>query len=243
MNEVTTVLSVVNRPEYLPSQIECIKNQSVTSDIFLIWRNLQKYNLDFSAIVYNNESPHFNSLYGRFYNSLHIQTPYIFICDDDLLPGRKYLERCIEFSKRNNNKVVISSFGVIFSQNLKGYKPSYRADQNVFLSQPTQVNMGGQGWFMKTELLFHFLHRPPLELNTGEDLHFSFCLYNNNIPIYVLDKDRKDKETWQDITLGTRGSDNKAQHKVNDEHFPLRDSLVKKYVELGWKFDKQSKLL
>lgn len=243
MNQVTTVLSVVNRPEYLPSQLDCIENQSITSDIFLIWRNPQKYNLDFPAITYHSESPHFNSLYGRFYNSLHIQTPYVFICDDDLLPGRKYLERCIEFSKKNNDNVVVSSFGLVFPKNAREYKPTTRLSQNIFLQHPFKVDMGGQGWFMKTELIKYFLHRPPLELNTGEDLHFSFCLYENNIPIYVLDKDKKNKETWQDITLGERGMDEKAQYKSNKNHFPLRNALVSKYVELGWEFGKPSQLL
>lgn len=235
MNQVTTVLSVVKRPEYLDSQIDSINAQTVKSDIFIIWRHYLDYPLFYPAIVYRNETEHFNSLYGRFFNSLHIKTPYVFICDDDLLPGNKYIERCIEFSNSKNNNVVISSFGVDFLPNTSSYKPFSRVDQNVFLDTPKKVDMGGQGWFMKTELLKLFLSYPFYKEESGEDIHFSFCLSQSSVDIYVLDKDKDDIETWQDTTLGERGNDTKAQWKEN-QHIKIRDELVKHYVELGWQF-------
>ena len=139
MNQVTTVLSVVERPEYLDSQIDAIKAQTIPSDIFIIWRNYLEYSLFYPAIIYRNESKHFNSLYGRFFNSLHIKTPYVFICDDDLLPGKQYLEKCINFSKSKNDNVVISSFGVDFKTNTNSYKPLSRIDQDVFLDSPKKL--------------------------------------------------------------------------------------------------------
>lgn len=236
MKKVTTVLSAVNRLPYLTSQLDSIKNQTIDSDIFIVWRNNERYSLSYPCIIYQNESKHFNSLYGRFYNSIHIKTPYVFIVDDDILPGSKYIERCINFSKQNNDKVVVCTFGVNFSKRETKYNPIFRVDQNIFLDNPLQVDMGGQGWFMKTELLNHFLHQPPVDLTTGEDLHFSYCLFKNNIPIYVLDKDKKAKETWQDMSLGKRGEDDKAQWRTNPTHFSIRDKLVKIYTDLGWEF-------
>ena len=232
---ITTVLTVFNRHSYLESQIESIKDQTIDSDIFLIWRNELKYNLEYPAIIYRNESNHFNSLYGRFYNSLHVTSPYVFVVDDDIMPGKRYLERCIEFSQKNNDRVVVCTYGVNFKEGETEYNVSSRYNPDVFLSKPTQVHMGGQGWFMKTELLKHFLYQPPIDLSTGEDLHFSFCLYKNNIPIYVLDKDKKDNSTWQDLELGKRGSDDKAQWRYLN-HKPARDKLVSKYASLGWEF-------
>ena len=112
MNQVTTVLSAVKRLHYLPSQIESIEEQTIDSDISLIWHNDEPYNLEYPATIYKSGRDKFNSLYGRFYNSLHIKTPYVFIVDDDILPGKKYLERCIEYSKSVEDNVVISTFGV-----------------------------------------------------------------------------------------------------------------------------------
>jgi len=232
---ITTVLTVFDRHNYLESQIESIKDQTVDSDIFMIWRNNIKYNLDYPAIIYRNESNHFNSLYGRFYNSMHITSPYVFILDDDIIPGKRYLERCVKFSQKNNDRVVVCTYGVNFNERETKYNVSSRFNHDIFLNEPSQVHMGGQGWFMKTELLKYFLYQPPIDLSTGEDLHFSFCLYKNNIPIYVLDKDKKDKSTWHDLGSGKRGSDDKAQWK-QPNHKPARDRLVSKYASMGWEF-------
>lgn len=241
MNQVTTVLSVVERPEYLDSQIDAIKTQTVPSDIFIIWRNNLDYSLPYPSVIYRNESKHFNSLYGRFFNSLHIKTPYVFICDDDLLPGDKYLERCIDFSKSKNDNIVISSFGVDFKTDTTKYEPLSRIDQDVFLDFPKKVDMGGQGWFMKTELLKLFLLYPFFKEESGEDIHFSFCLFQAMVDIFVLDKDINNVGTWQDTTLGERGLDDKAQWKQK-QHNMIRNELVKHYVELGWKFQAKSKI-
>lgn len=241
MNQVTTVLSVVKRLEYFESQIDAINAQTIPSDIFVIWRNDQYYFHSYPAIIYRNESKHFNSLYGRFFNSLHIKTPYVFICDDDLLPGKQYLEKCINFSKSKNDNVVISSFGVDFKTDTTKYEPLSRIDQDVFLDSPKKVDMGGQGWFMKTELLKLFLLYPFFKEESGEDIHFSFCLFQAMVDIFVLDKDRNKVDTWQDTTLGERGLDDKAQWKQK-QHNKVRDELVKHYVELGWKFQAKSKI-
>lgn len=243
MNKVTTVLSVVNRLHYLESQIESINEQTVDSDIFMIWRNKKTYDLKYPSIIYRNESEHFNSLYGRFYNSLHIKTPYVFIVDDDILPGKKYIERCMEFSKKENDKVVICTFGVTVSPNNISYYNISRTGPEIFLNKPTQVDMGGQGWFMKTELLYHFLNETIVDESTGEDLHFSFCLANKNIPIMILDKDKKDRDTWQDLTLGRRGGDEFAQKGTNPTHHKVRDELLKVYAQKGWKFKNKSSLI
>lgn len=236
MNEVTTVLTAVHRPHYLPSQIESIKEQTVDSDIYLIWHNDETYNLEYPAIIYKNGKDRFNSLYGRFYNSLHIKTPYVFIVDDDILPGKKYLERCIEYSKSVDDKVVISTFGVNINPDNITYYDVRRTGTNTFLNTPLQVDMGGEGWFMKTELLQHFLREDIVEPSNGEDLHFSFCLHNVGIPIVVLDKDKKNKDTWQDLTLGTRGADEFGLHTTDTDHYVKRDRLLKLYSSKGWDF-------
>lgn len=243
MNKVTTVLSAVNRLHYLPSQIESIQAQTTPSDILLIWRNQKVYDLEFPCIIYRNESKHFNSLYGRFYNSLHVKTPYIFIVDDDILPGKEYIERCIKFSKSKNDKVVISTFGITVNPNNITYSDIVRYNTKLFLDKPIQVDMGGQGWFMKTELLYHFLDQAIIEQSNGEDLHFSYCLSNKSIPIIVLNKDRKNKDTWQDLTLGKRGGDDFGIHKVDKNHWQVRDRLLKAYAKKGWKFLHKSSIL
>lgn len=233
MKQVTTVLSVVNRLEYFDSQIDAIESQTIDSDIFVIWRNAAEYTRSYPSIIYKNETQHFNSLYGRFYNSLHIKTPYTFIVDDDILPGQKYIEKCIDFSKKHNDEVVIATMGINFKTNTTSYDPRERISPDVFLKEPKKVDMGGQGWFMKTQHLQHFLYDSIFNENSGEDLHYSYCLFKNKVPIYILDKDVSIPEGWQDLTLGERGKDNRAQWKQT-QHLEIRNKVLKHYTTKGW---------
>lgn len=234
MNLVTTILTITDRLEYLDSQLESINNQTIKSDIILHWNNDSDYNLEYPSLIYRNQHKS-APLYSRFINSLNITTPYIFICDDDILPGKRYLEKCIEFSKNKN--VCIVSCGMNFNEGETKYNVSRRIGQSKFLKSPTQVNMGGQGYFFKTELLKEYCKYKIHSTLSGEDIHLGFVCYKENIPIYVLDKDESDKDTWQDLTLGERGNDEKAQWKY-PTHKPVRDKLMEIYTSMGWEFKK-----
>ena len=116
MKEVTTVLTVMDRIEYLNSQLLAIEDQTISSDLIIHWNTNSVYRYKYPVFIYSNQHKS-APLYNRFISSLNISTPYIFICDDDILPGRKYLERCIEFSKQKNDKVCIVNYGMIFNEN------------------------------------------------------------------------------------------------------------------------------
>lgn len=234
MNLVTTILTVTDRLEYLDSQLESINNQTIKSDIIVHWNTDSEYNLEYPSFIYHNQHKS-APLYSRFINSLNITTPYVFICDDDILPGKRYLEKCLEFSK--NKDVCIVSCGMDFNEGETKYNVSRRIGQNTFLKTPTKVNMGGQGYFFKTELIRKYCNYKIHSTLSGEDIHLGFVCYKENIPIYVLDKDENDKDTWQDLTLGERGDDEKAQWKY-PTHKPVRDKLMGIYTSLGWEFKK-----
>ena len=93
--------------------------------------------------------------------------------------------------------------------------------------------MGGQGWFMKTELLQHFLYSELYRGESGEDLHFSYCLFKNDVPIYILHKGVDNKDEWQDLSLGKRGLDDKAQWRTK-QHKNIRDQVLRHYTTKGW---------
>ena len=82
MNKVTTVLTVTDRIEYLKTQIKAIENQTIDSDIIIHWNSDEEYTLNYPAIIYRNQHKS-APLYNRFFSSVNITTPYIFICDDD----------------------------------------------------------------------------------------------------------------------------------------------------------------
>lgn len=242
MKDVTTVITVCDRLEYLKDQIDAIENQTVESDIFIHWNNSEDYNLKYPAFVYKNTEKHF-SLYTRFYNSLNIRTPYIFIPDDDILPGEEYLERCIEFSKQQDDKVLIGVLGMKFANGERVYNVQERIGlaHNSFPSKPVKVDMVGQGYFMHSDVLKHYATQKPLH-PYGEDIHLAYTMYTNGIPIYVLNIDKNDKKTYPDLTLGQRGNDEHSQWK-HSRHKVLRDFLVNSFTEQGWEFGTKSTLI
>lgn len=239
MSLVTTVLTITDRLPYLKSQIKSIEDQTIKSNILIHWNNDTDYTLKYPAIIYKNQHKS-KPLYDRFISSLNISTPYTFICDDDILPGKKYLEKCIEFSKDKN--VCIVSCGMNFKEGETEYKVNERIGQNTFLTSPTQVHMGGQGYFFRTSLLRKFCEAKLHDLQYGEDIHLGFICWLNNIPMYVLDKNKNNKDTWQDLNLGINGDDDNAQWRY-PTHKPVRSKLIKIYNQLGWKFDNYKSLL
>ena len=238
MNKVTTVLTVTDRIEYLKTQIKAIENQTIDSDIIIHWNTDEEYTLNYPAIIYRNQHKS-APLYNRFFSSVNITTPYIFICDDDILPGKRYLERCIEFSEKQPSDVCIVNYGMIFSEETNQYDVAKRIHHNMFLSNPKLVHMGGQGYFFKTNLLRSFCEYETYDSKWGEDIHLGYVCWENGIRTYVLDSDENDKSTWQDLTLGSRGVDDLAQWRY-PTHRPVRNKLMKKYTKLGWAFNSTS---
>jgi hypothetical protein len=102
--------------------------------------------------------------------------------------------------------------------------------------------MGGQGYFFPTKLLKEYCNTKIHSTISGEDIHLGYVCWLNNIPTYVLDKDKKDIDTWQDITLGKRGHDDKAQWRY-PTHKPIRNKLMNIYTTMGWKFKNKDKLI
>jgi len=239
---ITTVLTVCDRLDYLESQIEAIENQTVKSEIFIHWNSLEPYPLHYPAFVYKNTEKHF-SLYNRFYATINNRTEYTFIPDDDIIPGKNYIEKCIEFSKSKNDKVAIGVLGMNFAEGETKYNVKERVGvgHKIFPSRSYKVDMIGQGYFMHRDILRNYTNTNPLH-PYGEDIHLAYCLYNNDIPLYVLDIDKEDKSTYPDLTYGRRGNDAKSQWK-HPRHQKLRDFLMESYTSSGWKFKKDYTLL
>ena len=229
---ITTVLTVMDRLDYLSSQLKAIRSQSTDTKILIHWNRKDNYTLDYPAIVYRNQHKS-APLYNRFISSLNIDTPYVFICDDDILPGKKYLERCVNFLE--NNDACIVNYGMIFGKDSSDYNVVERIDHQAYLKKPRQVDMGGQGYFFKTKLLRKYCDYKIHDSKWGEDIHLGYICYKENIPTYVLDSDRNDIDTWQDMSVGQRGIDEAAQWRY-PTHKPVRDKLVNIYSKLGWEF-------
>lgn len=227
---VTTILSTYKRPQYLLEQIHNIKNQTVKSDIWVDYTLVDGVH----KVVLPNDvkvSYRNHNLYhiGRFYYALSAPTEYVFILDDDMMPGNNYIQHCIDLIEEED--CVVTGYGVTLDG--KGYNPTNRFGWHTLpndIVKPINVDMAGQSWFMKKSTLKYIAYEEPYSYLNGEDLHFSYMLKKyTNIPIKVNTHFRDKPENWSnDPKYGYRGRDEVATWK-RDDHKPIRDKAVDYY--------------
>jgi GT2 family glycosyltransferase len=246
MQLITTILNVYKRPEYLLEQAKAIKEQTVSSDIWIDYTVPKGQNiLDLHYIIpeakisirTNQNLYH----YGRFYYGLNTTTDYIFICDDDIIPGTRYLEYCIETIEKYGD-CVVTGYGLKFDRKNQGYKPVSRYGWHTLAESGQkdyqEVDMGGHSWFMKKDTLNLIARERPLNNTNAEDLHFSFMINKySNIPIIVPPHLPSQPENWScDYNKGfLMGNDDNATFRRHD-HDQIRSQAVDFYLQNGWKF-------
>ncbi|XP_057479617.1 uncharacterized protein LOC130766908 [Actinidia eriantha] len=152
--------------------------------------------------------------YGRFQMALQMEADFVYILDDDMIPGRKMLEILSHVAGTDKYKnSVLGSIGRILPFRQKDYTfPSYRKfrskEAGLYLPDPAyditvdrivQVDFLSSSWFLSAELVKTLFIETPLTFMTGEDLHLSYQLQKyRNANSFVLPVDPKDKETWGD---------------------------------------------
>lgn len=229
---VTTILSCYKRPQYLNEQINNIKNQTVKSDIWVDYTFVDKpmFSMlpsdlpDDIKVTYRT-----HNLYhiGRFFYALNAQTEYVFICDDDMMPGKEYLQQCIDMVEEED--CIVTAYGLKFGNN-PGYNPTSKHGW-MFPNQKTvTVDMAGQSWFMKKSTLKYIAYEEPYSYINGEDLHLSYMAKKyGNIPCKVAPHRVDNPNRWSNNPLYRyRGDDSVATYKQAN-HKPLRDKAVEHY--------------
>ena len=121
---VTVILNIYKRIGYFRQQVESIRNQTTPVDI---WVDFTPQSIDDLNLI--NEYPDIKfsirwnqnlKFHGRFNYALNADTEYIFICDDDIIPGPKYLEHCIETMETHGDS-LLTTYGVILDPKTNAY--------------------------------------------------------------------------------------------------------------------------
>ncbi|KAG6472134.1 uncharacterized protein LOC122029049 [Zingiber officinale] len=152
--------------------------------------------------------------YGRFQMALQTESDFVYILDDDMIPGRRMLEILTHVGGTEKYKnSVLGSIGRILPFRQKDFTfPSYRKfrskEAGLYLPDPAygitvertvQVDFLSSSWFLSADLVKTLFVETPFTFMTGEDLHLSYQLQKyRNAGSYVLPVDPNDKETWGD---------------------------------------------
>jgi hypothetical protein len=244
-NKVTVILNVYKRPQYLKEQIEAFKNQTVPCDIWIDYtvpEGEQMYDLSSIAPNAKITTRTNQNLFhiGRFFYGLNVQSKYVFICDDDIIPGKNYLQYCINIIENEGN-CILTGYGLKFDRNIPRYhaieKYGWHSLTEGGFNESKEVDMAGHSWFMKRSSLSYITREIPYSFENGEDLFFSYVIQKyGNIPIKVPPHKPNEPENWScDPNKGMKmGNDNNATWRQSN-HTPIRDSSVKHYLDNGWK--------
>jgi len=178
---------------------------------------VSRYTKKFKGGVFIVKSNYNFKYFGRFQLALQVATPYVWIVDDDVLPGKNYLEILTHVGGISDLKGIYGSTGWLMpghQGNEKGRKlPSYRDPEGKGLGLyfpdfkyrvPNQVLMAVDllcsQWFLQTDYVRLLFREQLVTYETAEDYHLAYNLRKYaGVQSYVLPMDITDSRTWGNI--------------------------------------------
>lgn len=239
---ITVVLNGYKRGSHLQKQLESIQNQTVKPKEIMLWQNLGE---DFDPEL-TNQTTHANSnknfgVWARFAYALNARTEFICVFDDDTIPGRKWLQNCL--NTINTYDGLLGTIGVRFESET-GYQPHKRYGWANPNENVEEVDIVGHSWFFRREWLSTFWRELP-EINSsplvGEDMHFSYTLQKYlNKKTYVPPHPTGSMDMWGSIpsTAWSIGQDS-AAISMNHNNLKVMSDTYVSYIQKGFKTIKQ----
>ncbi len=252
-DKITVVLNGFRRGSNLDEQLEALENQTIKPDEILLWYNNPSNgtepNYEIGTKIPTAYCNYNWGVWARFYFAFNAKNPYICVFDDDTIPGKKWLENCLDTIKTNEG--LLGTVGLLYQNPSPPENSSYYEFYNRFgwpeggnNEKTIQVDLVGHSWFFKKEWLPIMVRElPDPKYNTcGEDMHFSYMLQKYaNIPTFVPPHPKSDTELWGSTKGATYGGDNVSlweTNQVNVEGTPFKQ-LMNEYFHnqrlKGWK--------
>lgn len=221
MKRVTVVLNGYKRQATLTRQLDALQNQSQPIEkimYFNLKSNDPQYQPDYKMLdrlgVEYADTSHDYGVWGRFTFALNATTDFVCIMDDDIIPGRRYIENCVNsYTKKPG---IYGTMGTVID-----FKKSTSVNygwKDINNAEAVQVNYLYQTWFMPREALHAFwseLRPETLTRNRkcGEDMNVSLMAAKKlGIRTYVVPHPEEDKELWGNIAGDEYGIDDFAIH-------------------------------
>jgi len=252
MSAITAVITLWKR-NYLEEQLECILAQTHPPERIILLQN-EAGALDIEPVVERFRARHadivciksdFNYKYFlRFTIGSLVDTEYLFFIDDDIIPGRRWLELCVEKSKQHH--AVIAPSGRIIPKN------SFRPEKMFIFRRPekytsgdathgeenssphdTRVDYGCNSYFIRSEWMRHFWAVWPHTFLSGEDIHLSASLMlGSRIATFV--PEQNSLETSGNLRR-TYGGDEHASWRGKD-FLDIREQVFRYLIlEKNWR--------
>ena len=118
MKTITVILNGFKRQHTLKEQITALKNQTYPIEKIMYW-NLKdpSFKPDYKLLEKENieyaDTSHDYGTWGRLSFAMNATTDFVCIMDDDVIPGPRYLENCINTYQKTPGVLGMMGSGVI----------------------------------------------------------------------------------------------------------------------------------
>jgi len=235
-SDITCILNGYKRPENLNLIYEALNNQTVKPKEIRLWYNLPE---DDTSVNYDllhdlNGIMSFKNLgcWARFAFALLADTEYICIFDDDTVPGKRWLENCLNTINTYNG--LLGTVGLIYGNKYSYFEGTTRHGWPNPNEGTLEVDIVGHSWFFRRDWLHYLFIEKSHSWNVGEDIHFSYMLQKYaGIKTFVPPHPKDNKEMWGSINGYKLGSGKEAMGQ-NYELTSKMDYYFKLTVNNGW---------
>tara|TARA_R100000008_G_scaffold1988_1_gene1641 strand:- start:3545 stop:4309 length:765 start_codon:yes stop_codon:yes gene_type:complete len=239
-DEITAILTVWKRHQNLEAQIRHLLCQTKRPHQIWIYQNESHFNIgiseetkkQYNISVIQSRDINFK-FHGRFALPLLCDTEYTAIFDDDTMPGSRWLENCLDTSKRNNcivganGRSMKSGFEEVDGQHMVSYGDGRSHEEE------TEVDFVGHCWFFKTSWAKNIWLDRPYTWDNGEDIHFAAaCQIHEGVGCYIPRMPAADKSLWGDTQPHLGGDEHATWKKAS--HGDIRGEIVKYWCDKGW---------
>lgn len=242
--DVTIILNVWKR-NYLEEQLDSLLAQTVRPKALWIIQYERFVNFDTVIKKYRKlidiEHFHFSSnlkYFGRFSLANFAHSQYVWLLDDDIIPGKKWLEYSLDLIEKHN--CLISCAGRIITKDNFRPEAKFHPDYHIgdcsgrkvyYNPKDTPVDFGIQSYFIKKEWLRYFWQLYPYTFETGEDIHLAATLKLNGIGCLVPMQHDVDSSG----NIKGYGGDKHASWRMKG-FFDSREACLKYLIEeKGWR--------
>ncbi len=222
---VTVILNGYRRPHSLSEQYEAVQNKTYKNIDVMFWGNHHPESFHhFPENVLSRCTTAFCNknlgVWARFAFALNAFTEYVCVLDDDTIPGKRWIEHCLDTINTANG--LIGGRGVRFVDNTNNHYPSCnyegvgRGNEEI-----KRVDIIGHSWFFKRDWLrFYWLDMPNIPFPCGgEDMHFSYVLQNRiGLYSYIPPQPENDKDLWASLNPSKYGEDMVATSRTSEGH-------------------------
>lgn len=245
ISDITVILTLYKRPQYLKRQLEAILNQTLKAKE--VWLFQDRIDTETEIAIPEEIKGKFDlihsctenaGVFGRFIYAQKAKTEYICIFDDDTIPGSRWLENCSKHMEIEQG--LYGTNGVIFAEPEKyPFKGNYQVGWHNPNNSTIEVDIVGHSWFFKKEWLKYLLIETEevqkLKI-TGEDMCFSANLQKiANIKTFVPPHPLNNKELWGSLPqYGFKFGNDKMALCMNNNNEITRNKVLKDLLDKGF---------